>query len=77
MKDVIKGQLVDLAKEIESTEDGFIQWMLVMQYDGLAQEAINEGSITQDHLQVAVCKFGILVQLVYFFRNLLQMLHSL
>ncbi|MRB49373.1 hypothetical protein GH860_29935 [Bacillus thuringiensis] len=50
MKDVIKGQLVDLAKEIESTEDGFIQWMLVMQYDGLAQEAINEGSITQEEV---------------------------
>ncbi|MRB78828.1 hypothetical protein GH844_27265 [Bacillus thuringiensis] len=39
-----------MAKEIESTEDGFIQWMLVMQYDGLAQEAINEGSITQEEV---------------------------
>lgn len=47
MKDVIKGQLVDLAKRIEGAEDGFEQWLLVMQYDGIAQDAIQNEIITQ------------------------------
>lgn len=47
MKDVIKGQLVDLAKKIEVEEDGFNQWLVVMQYDATAQEAIENGIITQ------------------------------
>lgn len=47
MKDVIKGQLVDLAKKIEVEEDGFAQWLLVMQYDQIAQDAIHNEIITQ------------------------------
>lgn len=47
MKDVIKGQLVDLAKRIEGAEDGLEQWLLVMQYDGIAQDAIQNDIITQ------------------------------
>lgn len=50
MKDVIKGQLVDLAKKIESTEDGFEQWLSVMQYDGIAQDAIQNDIITQEEV---------------------------
>lgn len=47
MKDVIKGQLVNLAKKIEGAEDEFEQWLLVMQYDGIAQDAIQNDIITQ------------------------------
>lgn len=47
MKDVIKGQLVDLAKKIEGAEDGFEQWINVMQFDGIAQDAIENEIITQ------------------------------
>ena len=47
MKDVIKGQLVDLAKKIEGAEDGFEQWLNVMQFDGIAQDAIQNDIITQ------------------------------
>lgn len=47
MKDVIKGQLVDLAKKIEGAEDGFEQWINVMQFDGIAQDAIQNDIITQ------------------------------
>lgn len=50
MKDVIKGQLVDLAKRIEGAEDGFEQWILVMQYDGIAQDAIQNDIITQSEV---------------------------
>lgn len=50
MKDVIKGQLVDLAKKIEVEEDGFNQWLLVMQYDATAQEAIENDVITQEEV---------------------------
>lgn len=50
MKDVIKGQLVDLAKKIEGAEDGFEQWLNVMQYDGIAQDAIQNDIITQEEV---------------------------
>lgn len=50
MKDVIKGQLVDLAKKIEGAEDGFEQWLNVMQYDGIAQDAIQNDVITQEEV---------------------------
>lgn len=50
MKDVIKGQLVDLAKKIEGAEDGFEQWINVMQYDGIAQDAIQNDIITQEEV---------------------------
>lgn len=50
MKDFIKGQLVDLAKKIESTEDGFEQWLLIMQYDAMSQEAIENEIITQEEV---------------------------
>lgn len=50
MKDVIKGQLVDLAKKIEGAEDGFEQWINVMQYDGIAQNAIQDGVFTQEEV---------------------------
>lgn len=50
MKDVIKGQLVDLAKKIEGAEDGFEQWLNVMQYDQIAQDAIQNDVITQEEV---------------------------
>lgn len=50
MKDVIKGQLVDLAKKIEGAEDGFEQWLNVMQYDEIAQGAIQNDIITQEEV---------------------------
>lgn len=43
-------KLIDLAKKIEGAEDGFEQWLNVMQYDGIAQDAIEEGSITQEEV---------------------------
>ena len=58
MKEALKGQLVDLAKKIESTTDGFEQWLLVMQYDGLAQEAINEGTVTQEEVTAIARKYS-------------------
>lgn len=43
-------QLIDLAKKIEGAEDGFEQWLNVMQFDGIAQDAIKEGSIKQEEV---------------------------
>lgn len=58
MKDVIKGQLVDMAKRIESAEDGFEQWLLVMQYDATAQEAIENDVITQEEVTAIAREFS-------------------